>query len=99
MLEPIIHEMSTALRQEAEAARRQGAVRTNVLRNGRLQRTERAHLYLIDIDRPLSTAVGNDFPGEIEIRGEVFPVTVAESRDTEILLLLPRNLGISIPIA
>jgi hypothetical protein len=100
MLDDVIREMAIALQQEAEAARQQGATTTNPLRNGRLQDSKRqGYLYLFDIDKPLPTAVGNDFPAEIEIHGTVFPATIAESRDTEILVLLPRTFGLSIAIA
>jgi hypothetical protein len=100
MLDGLIREMAVALRQEAEAAKQQGATRTNALRNGRLQDSKRqGFLYLFDIDRPLPTALGNDFPAEIEIHGNVFSATIAESRDTIVLVLLPRSFGISIAIA
>ncbi len=100
MLDALIREMAVALQHEAEAAKEQGANRTNILRNGRLQVSRRqGYLYLFDIDRPLPSALGNDFPGKIEIHGSVFEATIAESRDTEILVLLPRDFGISIAIA
>jgi hypothetical protein len=76
MLDGLIREMAVALRQEAEAAKKQGATRTNALRNGRLQDPKRqGFLYLFDIDRPLPTALGNDFPAEIEIHGNGLPGT------------------------
>jgi hypothetical protein len=100
MLNGLIPEMAVALRQEAEAAKQQGATRISVLRNGRLQDSRRqGHLYLFDIDKPLPSAAGSDFPGEIEIHGNKFATTIAESRDTEVLVLLPQSFGISISIA
>jgi hypothetical protein len=100
MLDALIREMAVALQHEAEAAREQGATRANILRNGRLQDSRmQGYLYVFDIDRPLPSALGNDFPGKVEIHGSVFDATIAESRDTEIFILLPRDFGISIAIA
>lgn len=100
MLESHIHEMALALQQEAEAAKRQGATRTSILRNGRLQGSKpQGYLYLFDIERRLPSAIGNDFPGEIEVHGRTFSATIAESRDAEILVLLPQSFGLSISVA